>query len=107
MTTFDDREQAFEARFAKDQDTEFKAVARANRLLGLWGGALMGLEMTHLEDYALAVVKSDVDRHSEDGVVRKVFEDLKGAGVSASEADVRMKMDELMAVAREQIRTGA
>ncbi len=107
MTTFDDREQAFEAKYAKDQDTEFKAVARANRLLGLWGGALMGLEQAHLEDYALAVVKSDVDRHSEDGVVRKVFEDLKGAGVQVSEGDVRMKAAEFMAQAREHIRTGA
>ncbi len=107
MATFNDREQAFEAKFAKDQDSEFKATARANRLLGLWGGELMGLEKAHLEDYALAVVKSDVDRHGEDAVLRKVFEDLKGAGVQVTEGDVRMKAAELMAQAREQIKTGA
>ena len=107
MTTFDDRERGFEAKFAKEQDSEFKAVARCNRLLGLWGGELMGLEKAHLEDYAKAVVKSDVDRHGEDAVLRKVFEDLKGAGVQVSEADVRMKAAELMAQAREQLKTGA
>ena len=107
MTTFDDRERGFEAKFAKEQDSEFKAVARCNRLLGLWGGELMGLEKAHLEDYAKAVVKSDVDRHGEDAVLRKVFEDLKGAGVQVSEGDVRMKAAELMAQAREQLKTGA
>jgi hypothetical protein len=106
MTTFDDREQAFEARFAHDQDTEFKAVARRNRLLGLWGGELMGLEQVHLEDYARAVVKSEVDHPGDEDVLRKLFEDLKGSGVQVSEGDVRMKMAELMAMAREQIKAG-
>ena len=107
MTTFDDRERAQEAKFAHDKDDDFKAAARRNRLLGLWGGALMGLETAHLEDYARAVAKSEVLHHEEDDVLRKVFEDLKGAGVQVSEADVRMKMAELLAVAREQIKAGA
>jgi len=92
MTTFDDREHAFEAKFAKDQDMEFRAVARRNRLLGLWAGELMGLERAHLEDYARAVVKSEVDHPGDEDVLRKLFEDLKGAGVQVSEGDVRMKM---------------
>lgn len=107
MTTFDDRERGYEAKFAHDQDAEFKAEARRNRLLGLWGGELMGLEKAHLEDYAKAVAKAEVLRQDDEGVLRKVFEDLKGAGVQVSEGDVRMKMAELMAVAREQIKTGA
>jgi hypothetical protein len=107
MTTFDDREHGFEAKFAHDQDEDFKAAARRNRLLGLWGGELMGLEQGHLEDYARAVAKSEVVRHDDEDVLRKVFEDLKGAGVQVTEADVRMKMAELMALAREQIKSGA
>ncbi len=107
MTTFDDREHAFEAKFAHDQDEEFRAAARRNRLLGLWAGALMGLEQGHLEDYARAVVKSEVVHHDDEDVLRKVFEDLKGAGVQITEGDVRMKMAELMAMAREQIKSGA
>ncbi len=106
MTTFDEREQAFEAKFAHDQDVEFRAHARRNRLLGLWAAELMGLQKQHLEDYAKAVVKSDFEQPGDEDVLRKVFEDLKGSGVAASERDVRLKMDELMAVAREQIKAG-
>jgi hypothetical protein len=104
MTTFDEREQGFEAKFVHDQDLEFKTAARRNRLLGIWAGELMGLEKKHLEDYARAVVKSDFEQPGDDDVLRKVFEDLKGAGVSVSEGDVRLKMAELMAQAREQLK---
>ena len=107
MTTFDDRERGFEAKYAHDQDMEFRAVSRRNRLLGLWAAGLMGLETSHLEDYAKAVVKSEFDQPGDEDVLRKVFEDLKGSGVAVSEADVRMKMAELMALSREQLKTGA
>jgi len=107
MTTFDDRERGFEAKFAHEQETEFKVAARRNRLLGLWAAELMGLQKKHLEDYAKAVVRSDFEQPGDEDVLRKVFEDLKGAGVQVSEGDVRLKMDELMAVAREQIKAGA
>jgi hypothetical protein len=107
MTTFEDREQGFEAKFVHDQDVEFRAHARRNRLLGLWAGELMGLQKQHLEDYSRAVVKSDIDQPNEEDVLRKVFEDLKGAGVAITERDVRLRMDELLAMAREQIKRGA
>lgn len=104
MTTFDDREQAFERKFANDQELEFKATARRNRLLGEWAAGLMGLAT--VEEYARAVVKSDFEQPGDDDVFRKVFEDLKGSGVSVSEGEVRMKMAELLAFAREQVRAG-
>ena len=107
MTTFDDRERAFEAKFAHDQEMDFKAAARRNRLLGLWAAELMGLQGKHLEDYAKAVVRSDFEQPGEEDVLRKVFEDLKGAGVSVSEGDVRLKMAELLAFAREQLKSEA
>jgi hypothetical protein len=105
MTTFDDREQGFERKFAHDQELEFKATARRNRLLGEWAAGLMGLET--VEDYARAVVKSDFEQPGDEDVLRKVFGDLKGSGVAVSEGDVRMKMDELLAQARSQIVAGA
>ncbi|MBQ1542125.1 DUF1476 domain-containing protein [Caulobacter sp. CCUG 60055] len=105
MTTFDDREQAFENKFAHDQDIEFRAVARRNRLLGQWAAGLMGLES--VEEYAKAVVKSDFEQPGDEDVLRKVSQDLSGAGVKVSEGEVRSKMDELLAVAREQIKAGA
>ena len=106
MTTFNDREQGFEKKFALDQEQEFKANARRNRMLGEWAAGLMGLENQHLADYAKAVVKSDFELPGDEDVLRKVFEDLKGSGVAISEGEVRMKMDELLAQAREQLRSG-
>lgn len=104
MTTFDEREQGFERKFALDQELEFKATARLNRLLGEWAAGLMGLAT--VEEYARAVVKSDFEQPGDEDVFRKVFEDLKGSGVSATEGEVRMKMAELLAQAREQIKAG-
>jgi hypothetical protein len=66
----------------------------------------MGLEGQHRDDYARAVVKSEVDLPSEDDVLRKVFEDLKGSGVAVTEGEVRMKMAELLAQARESVKAG-
>jgi hypothetical protein len=106
MTTFNDREQGFERKFALDQEQEFKANARRNRALGEWAAGLMGLEGQHVADYAKAVVKSDFELPGDEDVLRKVFEDLKGSGVQISEGDVRMKMAELLAQARESVRAG-
>ncbi len=106
MTTFDDREQGFERKFALDQEQEFKAHARRNRALGKWAAGLMGLEGSHTDEYAKAVVKSDLELPGDDDVLRKVFEDLKGAGVAVSEGDVRMKMAEFLAQARESVKSG-
>ena len=105
MTTFDDRERGFERKFAMDAEQEFKAAARRNRLLGEWAAGLMGLSTA--DEYARAVVKSDFEQPGDDDVLRKVFGDLKGAGVNVSEGEVRMKMDELLAQARDQIRNEA
>lgn len=106
MTTFNEREQGFEKKFALDQEQEFKAHARRNRALGQWAAGLMGLEGAHVDEYAKAVVKSDFELPGDEDVLRKVFEDLKGSGVAITEGEVRMKMDELLAQAREQIRAG-
>ena len=106
MTTFDDREQGFENKFAHDEELEFKAVARRNRMLGLWAAGLMGLEGDHLEDYAKAVVKSEVEQPGEEDVLRKVWKDLSASGAKVTEGAVRAKMDELLAIARDQIKSG-
>lgn len=104
MTTFDEREKGFERKFALDQEQEFRASARRNRLLGEWAAGLMGLE--DVEGYAKAVVKSDFEQPGEEDVFRKVFGDLKSSSVEISEGSVRAKMDELMIVARDQVAKG-
>jgi hypothetical protein len=105
MTTFDKREQAFENKFAHDQEIDFKATARRNRQLGLWAASLMGLEGDHLKDYANAVVKSEVDHPSDADVLRKVAKDLSASGLKVTEGEVMAKMDEFLAIAREQLRS--
>jgi hypothetical protein len=104
MTSFDDREKGFERKFALDEEQDFKATARRNRMLAEWAAGLMGLETP--DEYIRAVIKSDFEQPGDEDVLRKVFGDLKGSGVSATEGEVRMKMDELLAVAREQIKSG-
>ena len=106
MTTFNDREQGFERKFALDQEQDFKAHARRNRALGHWAAGLMGLEAPHVDEYAKAVVKSDFELPGDEDVFRKVFEDLKGSGVTVSESEVRIKMAEFLAQARESVRAG-
>jgi hypothetical protein len=107
MTTFDDREQGYERKFAQDEALEFKAKSRANRLLGLWAGELMGLQEKHLEDYAAAIVRSEVAAADEEDAIRRVLADLVGAGLKTTEGQVRGKLHELLALARSQVQAGA
>jgi hypothetical protein len=106
MTTFDDREKGFESKFALDQEQEFKAVARRNRLLGLWAAEKMGLNAAGAEEYGRAIVKADFEQPGEEDVFRKIAQDLEGAGLTVSEGEIRRKMDELQSIARDQIRNG-
>lgn len=100
MTTFDDREHAFEAKFAHDEEMMFKAFARRNKLVGLWAAELLGKSGDDAADYAKTVVVADLEEAGHDDVVRKLVADL---GNTADEATVRAKMDELMPVAKSQI----
>jgi len=106
MTTFDKREEAFEKKFVIDEDLKFKAVARRNRMLGLWAAEKLGKSGTDAESYAKDVVVAEfADAHDEE-VVRKVTSDFAAKGVSLKEADVRIKMDEFMAQAVAQVKAG-
>lgn len=100
MTTFDDRERAYEAKFAKDAELTFKAEARRNRLLGEWAAALLGITGDEARSYALTVVTSDFNEPGDGDVFRKLADDLDG---KADEAGIRAKMAELRVEARRQI----
>ena len=106
MTTFDDREKAFEAKYALDQEQEFKAIARRNRMLGLWAAEKMGLSSESADQYAAAVVRADFEQPGDEDVVLKVAGDFKASGLAVSEGEIRSKIDELASIAREQIRAG-
>ena len=101
MSMLDDRERAFEARFAHDQEMQFKAEARRNRLLGLWAAGKMGLSPADAEAYVRAVIVADFEEPGERDVFRKVYRDLQSRGVDVSEAELRRHMDEFMLQAKE------
>ena len=106
MTSFQDRERAEEAKFARDHEMAFRITARRNRLIGEWAAARMGLTPEETDAYAKAVVQADFEEAGDDDVVRKVVADLAAASPKLAEADVRKAMDGLMAQAIEQIQKG-
>ena len=97
MTSFDDRENAFESKFAHDADMQFRAEARRNKLLGLWASGLMGKTGEEATAYAMEVVNADFEEAGIEDVVRKVAADL---GDKASADAVRVKMAELLGTAK-------
>lgn len=102
MSTFDDRQQAFEAKFAHDAEMQFKAEARRNKLLGLWAAELMGKSGDAAAAYAIEVVKSDFEEAGDEDVFRKLSGDL---GDLADATTIRAKMAALMAAAKAQLMT--
>ena len=102
MTTFDDRERAFESQYARDQDLQFKIVARRNRLLGQWAAKKMGLTEAEADAYAREVIRADFEEAGDDDVIRKLLGDLTTAGVEVDEAEIRKALDHKMVEARRQ-----
>lgn len=100
MTTFDDRERAYEAKFALDAEMQFRIIARRNRLLGEWAGAKMGLTAAETDAYAKAVVQADFEEAGDEDVIRKLLGDLVSAGIDANEAEVRTALAEKAVEAR-------
>lgn len=104
MTTFDQREESFEKKFALDEELKFKAEARRNRLLGLWTAEKLGLTGDAATAYAKDVVAADFDAAG--AVPRKVLKDLTAKGIAVSEGEISAKMAELLTVAVAQVRAG-
>lgn len=103
MTIFDDREHAFEAKFAHDEEMAFRITARRNRLVGLWAAEQMKLTKEETEAYTAAVVHSDLEGGGEDDVIRKLVGDLTAAGVETDDGVVRTALDAQMVEARRQL----
>ena len=103
MTTFDDRERAFETKYARDQDMQFRIVARRNKLLGQWAANLMGLSQAEADAYASDVVRADFEEAGDEDVIRKLVGDLTSAGVECDEAKVREALDHKTVEARRQL----
>lgn len=103
MTTFDDRERAFESKFAHDQEMAFRITARRNRLVGAWAAELMKLTPAEADAYSKAVVQADFEEAGDEDVVRKILGDLTSAGVDIDEGRIRTALDEVTIEARRQL----
>jgi hypothetical protein len=103
MTTFDDRERAFETKYARDQDMQFRVVARRNRLLGQWAANLMGLSQAEADAYASDVIRADFEEAGDEDVIRKVLGDLTSAGVDCDDARIREALAHKTVEARRQL----
>jgi hypothetical protein len=103
MSTFDDRERAFETKYARDQDMQFRIVARRNKLLGQWAAGLMGLSQAEADAYASDVVRADFEEAGDEDVIRKLVGDLTSAGVECDEARIREALGHKTVEARRQL----
>jgi hypothetical protein len=99
-----DRQEGFEKKFAMDEDTKFRAMARRNKLLGLWAAEKLGKSGEDADAYAKEVVRADFEEAGDDDVLRKLRADFDAAGVAQSDVQIRSVMNDLLATAVEQIK---
>jgi len=103
MTTFDQRKEGFERKFALDEEMRFRANARRNRLLGYWAAEKLGLTGAEADAYAKTVVAADFEEAGDQDVFRKVRKDFDAKGVDQSDHQIRRTMDELLGIAIQQL----
>jgi hypothetical protein len=103
MTTFDDREQAYEKKFALDQDLRFRAESRRNKLLAEWAAAKLGIMGAALEDYVRSVRRADLQEKGDEDVFRKIRKDFDEAGIAVPDAEIRAAMGEFLGKAVAEI----
>ena len=106
MATFDQRKDAFENKFAHDEELRFKAMARRNKLLGLWAAEKLGKSGADAEAYAKSVVLADFEEAGDEDVVRKVKADFAAGNVAAGDSEIRQVMQDLLLRAAEEIQAG-
>ena len=103
MSQFDDRERAFETKYARDEEMQFRILARRNRLLGEWAARLMGLSEAETQGYAKDVVRADFEEAGDEDVIRKLLGDLTSAQVDIDEARIRDALGHKTVDARRQL----
>ena len=103
MSQFDERKSAEESNYVRNEELDFKVIARRNKLLGMWAAGLMGLDGDAASDYAKSVVVADFEEAGEDDVFRKVKGDLQAKGLDTSDHQIRREMESLLETARAQL----
>ena len=103
MTQFDDRERAFETKFAHDEEMKFRVLARRNKLLGEWAARKMGLSQEEMESYAKDVIRADFEEAGDGDVIRKVLGDMTSAGIEVDEIEIRQTLEHKAVEAKRQL----
>ncbi len=103
MSTFDRREEAFENKFAHDEALQFKILARANMMLGLWAAEKLHKSIEAASNYANALVAKDVSAHAESGIQAQIYKDFVAAGVAQSEHQIARHFEEFRAQAAKEV----
>lgn len=103
MTTFDEREKAYEAQLAHDEDLRFRAYVRRNKNLGLWAAERLGKSDEAAEAYAAMLIQTHLDGDGDEGVFAKLRADFAAAGLPDSDHQIRREMAELLAQATREI----
>ena len=106
MTTFDERENAYEAKFARDEELRFKATARRDKALGAWAAVQLGLTGAAAENYAMEVLRADFKQPGDEDLIAKVLADFQAKGAAIDERALKQKLIELMAQAVADIESG-
>jgi len=106
MTTFDERENAYEAKFAHDQELRFKAKARRDKRFGAWAAAVLGLSGPAAQDYAKELMRADLAHPGDTAILEKVIADLKAKGLAADDRKLKRKLIDLMEEAVAEIEAG-
>jgi hypothetical protein len=107
MTTFDEREKAYEALLAHDEELRFKTFVRRNKLLGLWAAEKLGRSGAEAETYAVAVIRAHLEGNGDESVFEKLRADFDAGHVALSDHQIRREMSELFAKASKDVVSGA
>jgi len=103
MTTFDERERAYERKFALDEELRFKATVRRNKLVGLWAAEKLGLTGPDADAYAKDVIRADFSKPGDEDIVEKIRQDFDAKGVAVTNDQIRLALIEMTATAVHQI----
>ena len=103
MTTFDEREKSFEAKYQHDQEIQFKVHARRNKLVGLWAAEKLGITGAAADTYAKEVVAADFEQPGDEDLVAKILKDFQAKGVKASAAEIRKELEHKLPIAKQQV----
>ncbi len=103
MTNLDNREKAFENKFAHEEEVKFKTLSRKRKLLGLWAAESMGLSEEESLNYAISIVQLGIENSNPAAYINKIINDMNTKGLSITESEVRLKSDEFEELAKRQI----